>query len=112
MTSFCPGSQAPAWEPVWVQSSALLKNRRPLEDIPFAKRSLVPLCVPKQELGDERKDLTKRFPAWEIIKVIAPAIGGSGGGRPDMAQAGGPDKDKIPAALEQVYEVVAQRAKG
>ncbi len=58
------------------------------------------------------KDLTKRFPAGEIIKAIAPAIGGSGGGRPDMAQAGGPDKDKIPAALEQVYEVVAQKAKG
>jgi alanyl-tRNA synthetase len=58
------------------------------------------------------KDLTKRFPAGEIIKAIAPAIGGSGGGRPDMAQAGGPDKDKLAAALEQVYEVVAKKAKG
>ena len=58
------------------------------------------------------KDLTKRFPAGEIIKAIAPAIGGSGGGRPDMAQAGGPDKDKLPAALEAAYEVVSQKAKG
>jgi alanyl-tRNA synthetase len=58
------------------------------------------------------KDLTKRFPAGEIIKAIAPTVGGSGGGRPDMAQAGGPDKDKLPAALEQVYEVVAKKAKG
>ena len=58
------------------------------------------------------KDLTKRFPAGEIIKAIAPAVGGSGGGRPDMAQAGGPDKDKIPAALEMAYEVIAQKAKG
>ncbi|MBM4301570.1 MAG: alanine--tRNA ligase [Deltaproteobacteria bacterium] len=58
------------------------------------------------------KDLVKRFPAGEIIKAIAPTVGGSGGGRPDMAQAGGPDKDKLPAALEQVYEVVAQKAKG
>ena len=60
----------------------------------------------------QSKDLTKRFPAGEIIKAIAPTVGGSGGGRPDMAQAGGPDKDKLPAALEQVYEVVAQKAKG
>jgi hypothetical protein len=29
-----------------------------------------------------------------------------------MAQAGGPDKDKLPAALEQVYEVVAKKGKG
>jgi alanyl-tRNA synthetase len=58
------------------------------------------------------KDLTKRFPAGEIIKAIAPVVGGSGGGRPDMAQAGGPDKDKIPAALEAAYEVVAKKAKG
>jgi len=58
------------------------------------------------------KDLTKRFPAGEIIKAIAPVVGGSGGGRPDMAQAGGPDKDKLPAALEAAYEVIAQKAKG
>jgi alanyl-tRNA synthetase len=58
------------------------------------------------------KDLTKRFPAGEIIKAIAPVVGGSGGGRPDMAQAGGPAKDKLPAALEMVYEVVAQKTKG
>jgi alanyl-tRNA synthetase len=57
-------------------------------------------------------DLTKRFPAGEIIKEIAPMIGGSGGGKPDMAQAGGPDKGKIAAALEQAYDVVAKKAKG
>ena len=58
------------------------------------------------------KDLTSRFPAGEIIKEIAPIVGGSGGGKPDLAQAGGPAKDKIPAALEQAYEVVAKKAKG
>jgi len=58
------------------------------------------------------KDLTKNFPAGEIIKAIAPLVGGSGGGRPDMAQAGGPDLAGIPQALEQAYGVVAQKAKG
>ncbi|MGA7887301.1 MAG: DHHA1 domain-containing protein, partial [Acidobacteriaceae bacterium] len=58
------------------------------------------------------KDLIPRFPAGEIIKAIAPLVGGSGGGRPDMAQAGGPDVAGIPKALQQTYEVVAQKAKG
>ena len=57
-------------------------------------------------------DLTKRFPAGEIIKAIAPAVGGRGGGRADMAQAGGPDVAGIPRALEQAYEVVGKKAKG
>jgi alanyl-tRNA synthetase len=58
------------------------------------------------------QDLTKRFPAGEIIRELAPLVGGSGGGRADLAQAGGPDKEKIPAALSQAYEVVAKKAKG
>jgi alanyl-tRNA synthetase len=57
-------------------------------------------------------DLTKRFPAGEIIKTIAPAVGGRGGGRADMAQAGGPEVAGIPKALEQAYEVVRKKAKG
>jgi alanyl-tRNA synthetase len=58
------------------------------------------------------KDLTKRFSAGEIIKAIAPVVGGKGGGRPDMAQAGGIHPFKIPEALEQAHEVIAQKAKG
>jgi alanyl-tRNA synthetase len=58
------------------------------------------------------QDLTKRFPAGEIIKELAPTVGGSGGGKPDLAQAGGPDKDKVAAALQQAYEVVARKARG
>jgi alanyl-tRNA synthetase len=57
-------------------------------------------------------DLTKRFPAGEIIRELAPLVGGSGGGKPDLAQAGGPHKDKIPQALTQAYEVIAKKAKG
>jgi len=52
-------------------------------------------------------DLTKRFPAGEIIKRIAPLIGGGGGGKPDLAQAGGKDPQNLPAALEAVYQLVS-----
>jgi alanyl-tRNA synthetase len=53
------------------------------------------------------RDLTKRFPAGEIIKRIAPLIGGGGGGKPDLAQAGGKDPQNLPAALEAVYQLVS-----
>ena len=48
------------------------------------------------------KDLTDRFQAGAIIKEIAGIVGGSGGGRPDMAQAGGTKVDKIDEALAKV----------
>jgi alanyl-tRNA synthetase len=48
-------------------------------------------------------DLTARFSAVELVKVAAAAMGGQGGGgRPDMAQAGGPDVSKADAALAAV----------
>jgi alanyl-tRNA synthetase len=58
------------------------------------------------------KDLTPRFSAGEIIRELAPLVGGSGGGRHDMAQAGGPKKEKLPQALNQALEVVARKARG
>jgi alanyl-tRNA synthetase len=51
-------------------------------------------------------DLTGRFNAGEIAKEIAGIVGGSGGGRPDMAQAGGKNISKLPEALARVYEIV------
>ncbi len=55
------------------------------------------------------KDIAgKRFHAGEIIRAIAPLVGGGGGGRPDMAQAGGKDPDGLPAALAQVYTIAEQ----
>jgi alanyl-tRNA synthetase len=56
------------------------------------------------------KDLTERFHAGDLIKHLAPLVGGAGGGRADMAQAGGPDKDKLPLALNRVFDLVAQKA--
>ncbi|MEC8191682.1 MAG: alanine--tRNA ligase [Myxococcota bacterium] len=44
--------------------------------------------------------------AGNLIREIAGMVGGGGGGRPDMAQAGGRDPDALPAALEAVYSIV------
>ena len=52
------------------------------------------------------KDLTNRFNAGTIIKQISAVVGGGGGGRPDMAQAGGSMPEKLDQALEKAYEIV------
>jgi len=52
------------------------------------------------------KDLTSRLHAGNIIKEIAPILGGTGGGKPDMAQSGGKDPGKLDAALEALYTIV------
>ncbi|NPA58798.1 MAG: alanine--tRNA ligase, partial [Aquificae bacterium] len=46
------------------------------------------------------KDLTGRFRAGDIIKQVAPVVGGKGGGRPDMAQGGGTEVSKLEEAFE------------
>ncbi len=56
------------------------------------------------------KDLTGRFKAGDLVKAAAAKVGGRGGGRPDMAQAGGTDPAGIPAALELVGDWVRERA--
>ncbi len=54
------------------------------------------------------KDLLARgASAGQWVKETAPLVGGGGGGRPDMAQAGGKDPAQIPAALEKAREVIA-----
>ncbi|MBX3332533.1 MAG: alanine--tRNA ligase [Nitrospira sp.] len=52
------------------------------------------------------KDLIGRLKAGELIKAMAAEVGGSGGGRPEMAQAGGKDPAKLDAALEKVFGLV------
>ncbi|MEX1329696.1 MAG: alanine--tRNA ligase [Desulfobacterales bacterium] len=54
------------------------------------------------------KDLTDRYHAGNIITQVAAVVGGRGGGRPDMAQAGGSQPQKLNQALEKAYEVVEQ----
>ncbi len=54
------------------------------------------------------KDLTDRLKAGDLIRAAASLVGGKGGGRPDMAQAGGNDPAGLPAALALVHEWVRQ----
>jgi alanyl-tRNA synthetase len=54
------------------------------------------------------EDLTKRFSAVDLVKIASEALGGKGGGgRPDMAQAGGPDGSKADDALKAIEAKIA-----
>ena len=52
------------------------------------------------------KDLIGKLNAGDLIKVMAAEVGGTGGGRPEMAQAGGKDPAKLDVALEKVFGLV------
>jgi len=55
-----------------------------------------------------RERMQKRLHAGKIIKRVAELVGGSGGGRPDFAQAGGKESEKLEVALQAVYNIVAE----
>ena len=56
------------------------------------------------------KDIAgKRLHAGEVVKKLAPLVGGGGGGRPDMAQAGGKHPQKIDEAIELFYSLVQEK---
>jgi alanyl-tRNA synthetase len=52
------------------------------------------------------KDLTGKVQAGKLVGELAKALGGKGGGRPDMAEGAGKDASALPAALAGVYERV------
>jgi alanyl-tRNA synthetase len=52
------------------------------------------------------KDLTSKIQAGKVIGPVAQMVGGKGGGRPDMAEAGGKDPSALDRALDEVYKVV------
>ncbi len=65
-----------------------------------------------QLLGMVTPDLVKQgYHAGNIVKVLAQVVGGGGGGRPDMAQAGGRDMAKLDEALARVPGLVAEQGK-
>jgi len=55
------------------------------------------------------KDLTERFKAGELLAQAAAAVGGKGGGRPDLAQGGGTNATALPQALALAEKYVAER---
>ncbi len=55
------------------------------------------------------KDLTGRVKAGEMVNIAAQCVGGKGGGRPDMAQAGGSQPDGLPKALENVKQWLSEQ---
>ena len=52
-------------------------------------------------------DLVSRFKAGDLVREMAPIIGGSGGGKSEMAQAGGSQPEKLPEALEKLYALIS-----
>ena len=52
------------------------------------------------------KDLTSRLPAGKVVGAVAQKVGGKGGGRPDLAEAGGKDASALDAALDGAYGIV------
>jgi alanyl-tRNA synthetase len=57
-------------------------------------------------LAAATKDLVKIFHAGNLIREAAKLVGGGGGGRPDLAQAGGKNPEKLPEAMEQIRKLV------
>ena len=55
------------------------------------------------------KALTAQIKAGDLVKHAAEQIGGKGGGRPDLAQAGGTDVEKLPAVLDGVKDWVGAK---
>ena len=57
---------------------------------------------------DGTKDLTDRLPAGKIISLLAPKVGGKGGGKPDIAEGGGSDVSALSSALASAPDVIRE----
>jgi alanyl-tRNA synthetase len=83
------------------------------------KDKLAPAAIVLAAVADNKvtliagvtKDLAGRLHAGELVNQVASGVGGKGGGRPDMAQAGGTNPDGLQAALESVPGWVEQHLK-
>jgi alanyl-tRNA synthetase len=59
-------------------------------------------------LAGVTKDLTSKLHAGKIVQAAAKGVGGSGGGRPDLAEAGGKDTAGLKRSLDQVFSLIDQ----
>jgi alanyl-tRNA synthetase len=57
-------------------------------------------------------DAIGKLKAGELVNFVASQVGGKGGGKPDLAQAGGNEPDKLPAALQGVVAWVTAKLSG
>jgi alanyl-tRNA synthetase len=79
---------------------------------------VIVLGVPNKEQGKVNliagvtSDLTDRIAAGDVVNHVAQQVGGKGGGRPDMAQAGGKEPEKLGEALDSVAEFVRSQPAG
>ena len=62
----------------------------------------------REQLVSVTADLIGRIKAGQIVKELAPMVGGAGGGRPDFAEAGGKDPSKIDEMLAATPAVLAK----
>jgi alanyl-tRNA synthetase len=91
-----------------------IKTLREISDDIRGKMASGIACLSAEEPGKVNliitvsKDLHKRVTAPALIKEVALKIGGSGGGRPDLAQAGGPDAGGLDAAFKLLFDLVAR----
>jgi alanyl-tRNA synthetase len=84
-----------------------LRDRVPSSVVALASRQNGKLNV----IVAMSKSLTSRLNASNIIKELSKITGGRGGGRPDMAQAGGGDPGKIDSALKKTAQIVRESLK-
>ena len=87
-----------------------------MERIPILKMGEYLLVTIQVDMHDRlamtlQDDLTARISAVDLVKVAAEALGGKGGGgRPDMAQAGGPDNGNPSVALDAIRKKLGELA--
>ena len=79
------------------------------ESIAMVKANVTLLEKEQSKYAAEIQNLTAKVKAGELVNFVAQQVGGKGGGRPDMAQAGGTDPSALPKALALVQGWVSER---